>query len=219
MRDSTVHLGVVATSAEDSGDRVEIAVRTPEGDACGDDGSSSGYPVTASAFGARLTIPDGEAGDRDDPCLQAETLEITLSRGTSSYTGDLPVAIRVVEEAPLDSFADLPPVPSGATPIQYLDLIVSAYTARRRGLEELAVALFDDLDLLPLIDTPVMSMSRGQVYKVALAGLIAVSPDLWLCDEPFASGMDPQGLAVFRNTPKRRPAAAERCSTRRRFSN
>jgi ABC-2 type transport system ATP-binding protein len=90
-------------------------------------------------------------------------------------------------------------VPSGATPIQYLDLIVSAYNARRRGLEELAVALFDDLDLLPLIDTPAMSMSRGQVYKVALAGLLAVSPDLWLCDEPFASGMDPQGLAVFRN--------------------
>jgi ABC-type multidrug transport system ATPase subunit len=94
---------------------------------------------------------------------------------------------------------DLSPVPAGATPIDYIDLVVSAYSARRRGLTELAVGLLDDLDLLPLIDTPAANMSRGQAYKVALAGMLAVSPDLWLCDEPFASGMDPQGLAVYRN--------------------
>ena len=42
------------------------------------------------------------------------------------------------------------------------------------------------------------TLSRGQSYKVALAGMFIARPDLWLLDEPFASGMDPQGLAAFK---------------------
>ena len=93
---------------------------------------------------------------------------------------------------------DLPPVPPGATPIQFVSSLVAVYEAARPGLEEFVVGLFDELDLLPLIDTRASELSRGQLYKVALAAHIAVGPELWMLDEPFASGMDPQGLAMFR---------------------
>jgi ABC-type multidrug transport system ATPase subunit len=55
-----------------------------------------------------------------------------------------------------------------------------------------------ELDLLPAIDTAVGQLSRGQIYKVALATLLSVDPELWLFDEPFASGMDPSGIGYFR---------------------
>jgi len=67
-------------------------------------------------------------------------------------------------------------------------------------------ALLEDLSLLPLTGMPFSAMSRGQVYKSALAGLVAVDPELWIFDEPLASGMDPMGIAVF----KREARAATR---------
>lgn len=41
-------------------------------------------------------------------------------------------------------------------------------------------------------------LSRGQMWKVGLACVAAVEPDLWLVDEPFASGMDALGMGAFR---------------------
>jgi ABC-type multidrug transport system ATPase subunit len=93
---------------------------------------------------------------------------------------------------------DLPPVPPGATPLQFVSSVVAVYGAERSGLEELVVGVLDELDLLPLIDTRAGALSRGQLYKVALAAHLAIGPELWMLDEPFASGMDPQGLATFR---------------------
>jgi ABC-type multidrug transport system ATPase subunit len=52
--------------------------------------------------------------------------------------------------------------------------------------------------MLPYIDAPMGTLSRGQCYKAALAALLAVDPEVWMFDEPFASGMDPTGLNVFR---------------------
>jgi ABC-type multidrug transport system ATPase subunit len=93
---------------------------------------------------------------------------------------------------------DMPPVDGRTTPIAYVSSLVGLYDAARPGLEDFVVSLFDELDLLPVVDAHVSTLSRGQTYKTGLAALIAVDPDLWLFDEPFASGMDPQGLAVFR---------------------
>jgi ABC-type multidrug transport system ATPase subunit len=55
-----------------------------------------------------------------------------------------------------------------------------------------------ELDLLAAIDTPIGHLSRGQIYKMGLAVLLSVDPELWLFDEPFASGMDPTGIAYFK---------------------
>ena len=55
-----------------------------------------------------------------------------------------------------------------------------------------------EFDLLHTIDTPVGQLSRGQIYKVALATMLTVNPELWMLDEPFASGMDPAGISYFK---------------------
>jgi ABC-type multidrug transport system ATPase subunit len=57
---------------------------------------------------------------------------------------------------------------------------------------------------------PLGSMSRGQLYKAGLAGLLVVDPELWILDEPLASGMDPMGIAFFKREAK---AAAQRGRT------
>lgn len=44
----------------------------------------------------------------------------------------------------------------------------------------------------------VNKLSRGQAWKAGMAAVFAVQPELWLVDEPFASGMDSAGLAAFR---------------------
>ena len=63
---------------------------------------------------------------------------------------------------------------------------------------EKVALLLDRLSLLPLAGMPLSAMSRGQLYKSALAGLLLVDPELWIFDEPLASGMDPMGIAVFK---------------------
>jgi len=77
-------------------------------------------------------------------------------------------------------------------------------------VEERVLELLQDFDLLPLALRPVNSLSRGQAYKTALVALLAVDPELWLLDEPFASGMDPQGIDAFKRHAR---AAANRGRT------
>ncbi len=49
-----------------------------------------------------------------------------------------------------------------------------------------------------LMRKPAGHLSRGQVWKAALACVAAVQPELWLVDEPFASGMDALGMGAYR---------------------
>jgi ABC-type multidrug transport system ATPase subunit len=90
------------------------------------------------------------------------------------------------------------------TLLQHLGMVLRVYDLERAGREEAALELMRDLDLLPLAQKPLGTLSRGQLYKAALATLMAVDPELWLLDEPFASGMDPHGIDAF----KRRARAA-----------
>ena len=43
------------------------------------------------------------------------------------------------------------------------------------------------------------ALSRGERYKVALAGFLSLDADLWLLDEPLASGMDSRGIEFFKS--------------------
>jgi ABC-type multidrug transport system ATPase subunit len=58
--------------------------------------------------------------------------------------------------------------------------------------------LLRDFDLLPLALRRVQTLSRGQIYKTGLVAMIAADRDVWLLDEPFASGMDPHGIDMFK---------------------
>ncbi|WP_139979927.1 hypothetical protein [Nocardioides litoris] len=111
MAGSAVLVAVTATSPESS-DSIGVAVRAGTTE-CGSDTSTAGYPVAFSAFGASVVAPDGTFGERDDPCLTAETLAIRVDRAASSAQGEVPFALRVVEEAPVRSAEpDLPTPPT-----------------------------------------------------------------------------------------------------------
>lgn len=121
----------------------------------------------------------------------------------------------------LRACAGLMPVVSGAAEVLGHDLRHDRRTVRRRiGLLGHAGALYDDLTVEDnvrfavratrrdpaaapeamarlgvdgrLRRTPVGRLSAGQRRRVALAALVARSPDLWLLDEPHA-GLDAEG--------------------------
>lgn len=105
---------------------------------------------------------------------------------------------------------DFPLVFPGLTVARHIAMILGLY-----GIEGLdaAPAVTDHLhefDLLPAVDTRVGQLSRGQIYKTALTALLSVDPELWMLDEPFASGMDPGGIAYFKRQAR---AAASRGRT------
>ncbi len=95
--------------------------------------------------------------------------------------------------------ADKPILLPGSTLLKHISMVVACYDKQRPGLAEQIVAWLRELDLISEIDRLTNALSRGQQYKVALVGLLAADPELWVIDEPFASGMDPQGLTAFRH--------------------
>lgn len=96
------------------------------------------------------------------------------------------------------------------SPLQHIGMCLKLFPIERPHLEEDVVQLLKDLELLPLADRPLNTLSRGQYYKAALCAMLATDPEVWLVDEPLASGMDPHGIAVFK---ERARAAASRGRT------
>jgi ABC-type multidrug transport system ATPase subunit len=82
--------------------------------------------------------------------------------------------------------------------LQHIGMVLRLYGKDAPGVEERVIDLLGRFDLLPLAEATVASLSRGQIYKVALTALVAADPELWLIDEPMASGMDALGLREFR---------------------
>ena len=104
----------------------------------------------------------------------------------------------------------LPDFPSlfwNVSVLRNLAIVLHLYNADQEGAQSRILELLRDFDLLPLALRPLNTLSRGQAYKVALVALIACDRDLWLLDEPFASGIDPHGIDAFKRHAR---AAAER---------
>lgn len=93
---------------------------------------------------------------------------------------------------------------------RHIAMVLGLYNKDGEGTASTVTKHLNELDLLPTIDTPIGQLSRGQIYKVALATLLSVDSELWLLDEPFASGMDPIGIAYFKRQAR---LAVERCRT------
>ncbi|MDX1951655.1 MAG: ABC transporter ATP-binding protein [Verrucomicrobiota bacterium] len=84
------------------------------------------------------------------------------------------------------------------TVLQHLGMTLRIYGKDQAGVEERVLQLLKDFEILELAERPLQTLSRGQLYKTALCGIIAADPELWLLDEPFASGMDPHGINMFK---------------------
>jgi ABC-2 type transport system ATP-binding protein len=94
--------------------------------------------------------------------------------------------------------ADFPAIFPESLVVNHIAMTVSLYRDDGPADLDRIVELMKSFDILELAETPIGKLSRGQTYKAALCGLIIADPELWLMDEPFASGMDPQGLFTFR---------------------
>jgi ABC-type multidrug transport system ATPase subunit len=93
---------------------------------------------------------------------------------------------------------DFPAVFGDMTVAQHIGMVLRLYDKESSVSTDKIVKTLKDLDMLTLVDTKLSKLSRGQVYKAALTALLAVDAELWLVDEPFASGMDPIGLSYFK---------------------
>lgn len=93
---------------------------------------------------------------------------------------------------------DFPPLLPGGNMLQHISMALRLFEKDSTGLPEEVLAALKELDLITLAEMPVSALSRGQSYKVALAALYLVDPELWMLDEPFASGMDPHGIMSFK---------------------
>jgi ABC-type multidrug transport system ATPase subunit len=89
-------------------------------------------------------------------------------------------------------------LPGPISVIRHIGMVLRLYEKDYAGVEHRVLEILRGLDLLEVVESNVLSLSRGQQYKTALAGLMAVEPELLLLDEPFASGMDAHGLSVLK---------------------
>ncbi|GAB5406017.1 MAG: ABC transporter ATP-binding protein [Aureliella sp.] len=77
---------------------------------------------------------------------------------------------------------------------EYLTAYQCASDERNRRVGE----LLKEFHLFDRRYYPLSQLSRGQRYKLSLVILIALDRELWLIDEPFASGIDGIGMDRFR---------------------
>jgi ABC-type multidrug transport system ATPase subunit len=82
--------------------------------------------------------------------------------------------------------------------LRHVGMVLRVYERQEEGIEARVLQLLKDFDLFTVAENPLNTLSRGQVYKAALVALIAVNPEVWLLDEPFASGMDPHGINTLK---------------------
>jgi ABC-type multidrug transport system ATPase subunit len=84
------------------------------------------------------------------------------------------------------------------TVLRNIAIVLRLFEADGAGAEGRVLELLRDFDLLPLALRPASSLSRGQAYKTALVAMLAADPEVWLLDEPFASGIDPHAIDAFK---------------------
>jgi ABC-2 type transport system ATP-binding protein len=130
------------------------------------------------------------------------TLLRCLATLWSPTTGDIYFDDQLLKRGRLDlrrrfMFLDDFPNPLAVTPLESAAVCLTLWDAVRPGIEQRVLDLFDEIGALSYAHTA-SGTSRGQRYKTALVCLMAVDSELWLLDEPFASGMDPTGLTCFK---------------------
>jgi len=104
IEDSTVHIGVVGTppAVEYDGFTIAATVVTdeePAGVDCGSGDASSDTTFPDAVIGDQVVVGDEDSAD--DPCRAVGTIAVKVERASTSTTDPMPIAIKVVEEAPV----------------------------------------------------------------------------------------------------------------------
>ena len=79
-----------------------------------------------------------------------------------------------------------------------ISTFAALYGKNFEGREEEFSQQLYEIGCASLMKRSAGQLSRGQMWKVGLACVAAIEPELLLADEPFASGMDEIGMGAFR---------------------
>jgi len=130
---------------------------------------------------------------------------VAPSQGTIYYDREVFHRGKLALRRRLMFLPDFPIAFARMNALQHIAMCIRLYDRTEPDVDNVAKIL-DQLNILPLAEMPLGTMSRGQLYKVSLAALLVIDPELWILDEPMASGMDPMGIAYFKQ--QARSAAA-----------
>lgn len=122
---------------------------------------------------------------------------VAPSQGAIYYDGEIFHRGKLALRRRLMFLPDFPMAFARMNVLQHIAMCVRLYDRAEPDVDNV-VKILDHLNILPLAGMPFGTMSRGQLYKASLAGLLVVDPELWILDEPMASGMDPMGIAYFK---------------------
>jgi ABC-type multidrug transport system ATPase subunit len=93
---------------------------------------------------------------------------------------------------------DMPLLFADQTVARNIATFAALYGKTLDGREEEIGRWLADIGCAHLMKRSAGNLSRGQMWKAGLACVAAIGPELWLADEPFASGMDAIGMGAFR---------------------
>jgi hypothetical protein len=233
IQGSTVHIGAIGSPAGPDGDGLALAatdaaIDDAEGDDCGSDSQTTDSSVPYRVFGAAVVVGDG-VDSPDSTCPSADTVAITLTRSSSYNDADLPVALKIVEEAPVsDQGEPLPDSeelafdvpdpaqptdgPAGATAFDDAPLVdvgsdaVTIDTTVTEGTELLwrvPVAWGDQLVARADIPAVAGKDAEGLGYPNSYVDLALVEPDR----ETFAQTVDDVSYGYYGGTERSRLVA------------
>jgi len=166
---------------------------------------SKSFGRTKALDGVSLAVEPGQVvailgpnGAGKTTLLRALAAIVAPDSGEIRYDGELLTRDRLDLRRRFFFLPDVPVVFPEMTAIEHIGMAIRLYDADREGIEQRVVELLDEFDVLTLAETRMKRLSRGQLYKAAAVAVLAVDPEVWMFDEPFASGMDPRGLTALR---------------------
>lgn len=126
---------------------------------------------------AGVCVPDGGVVRYDGKVFDREQLDL---RKRLHFTPDMPLLY------------------TDQTAAYNISTIGAIYGKSVHDRKEYLTYWLEETGSAALINRKAGLLSRGQMWKVGLGCVAMIEPELWLVDEPFASGMDAIGMGAFR---------------------